>query len=366
MFSPRHAPIFGCVNTQKPRDNLDLDLRASLILKLVVERYLVDGDAVGSKTLAQMPGMRMSPATIRSVLADLEGMGLLHAAHTSAGRAPTADGMRLFLERIFVPTPLSAQAEMQLRRQLQEQLRRGREPGKVAAETLAELSQVAAIVSLPQRRQRVLRQVEFIRLQPRRVLAILVFEPGEVENRIFELAEEISVERLSRIARQLSERFAGLRLESIHQRLRQDLRHTRQAIHQALGEVVAVLDDLARPEPRLRIAGDRRLAQHQDLADPERLRHLFDALDEKQQWMELFSHCLQAGDMRIFLGAESGLELLAGCGVIAVPYAVDDQHLGVVGVVGPMRMNYASAIPLVQATAKALGEHLNPQELNPI
>jgi len=349
-----------------PRNTPDLDLRSSLILKLVVERYLVAGQAVGSKTLAEMPGMRLSSATIRSVLADLESLGLLAAPHTSAGRLPTSDGMRHFLERIFVPAPLAEDGEVALQRQLQGELRRGREPSKVAAETLADLSHVAAVVSLPQSKRRVLRQIEFISLQPRRVLAVLVFEPGEVENRIFELGDAISPERLRDAARQITERFGGLHVDAIHRRLVSELRNTQRDVHGTLSALHHVLSELTEAPPRFRVAGDRKLLAHKDLTPPERLSEMFAAFDRKQQWLELFESCLQAGDMRIFLGKESGLEALEGCGIITMPYTVHGDRVGVVGVVGPMRMNYAATIPLVQATARALASHLNPVEPSPI
>ncbi len=352
--------------SNRPKSSPDLDLRSSLILKLVVERYLVAGQAIGSKTLAEMPGMRLSAATIRSVLADLESLGLLAAPHTSAGRLPTSAGMRHFLERIFVPAPLEADGEVALRRQLSEQLRRGREPGKVAAETLADLSHVAAIVSLPQGNRRVLRQIEFISLQARRVLAVLVFEPGEVENRVFELPDPVSPERLRDAARQITERFGGLHLDAIHRRLVSDLRRSERDVHGTLSALHQVLNDLTETSPKFRIAGDRKLLAHENLTPPERLSEMFAVFDQKQQWLDLFENCLQAGDMRIFLGKDSGLEALEGCGVITVPYAVNGDQVGVVGVVGPMRMNYASTIPLVQATARALGSHLNPNEPSPI
>ncbi len=353
------------MNTQS-KSAPDLDLRSSLILKLVVERYLVAGQAIGSKTLAEMPGMRLSAATIRSVLADLEAMGLLAAAHTSAGRMPTSDGMRHFLERIFVPAPLEADGEVALRRQLRAELSRGREPGKVAAETLADLSQVAAVVSLPQGNRRILRQIEFISLQPRRVLAVLVFEPGEVENRIFELAENISPDRLRDAARQITERFSGLHVDAIHRRLVSELRTSQRDVHGTLSALHHVLSDLTESAPKFRVAGDRKLLAHKDLTPPERLSEMFAAFDRKQQWLELFESCLKAGDMRIFLGKDSGLEALEGCGIITMPYAINGDQVGVVGVVGPMRMNYASTIPLVQATARALSSHLNPGEPSPI
>lgn len=349
-----------------PKTTSELDLRASLILKLVVERFLVAGDAVGSRTLAELPGMRMSPATIRSVLADLESAGLLASAHTSAGRMPTPEGLRVFLERIFVPAPLDTEAELALHRQLQDALRRGGEAGKVAAQTLADFSQVAAIVTLPSRRRRILRQIEFIRLRPNRVLSVLVFEPGEVENRIFDLDQDISLGRLQDIARQLSERFAGLPLEAIHQRLQQDLRQARQELHSTLHGVAALFGELSDSAPQLRVAGSRKLVEHEELASPDKLRRLFAMFDEQSQWLSLFEHCMRAGDMRIFLGKDSGVDVLSGCGIVTVPYAVNGQQVGVVGVVGPMRMNYSTTIPLVRATAEALAAHLNPGQSRPI
>lgn len=344
----------------------DLDLRASLILKLVVERFLVDGQAIGSRTLSEMPGMRMSAATIRNVLADLEKMGLLAAPHTSAGRQPTCDGMRHFLERIYVPAPLEADGEISLRRQLSEQMRRGRDPGKVAAETLSDLSQVAAVVSLPSGQRRVLRQMEFISLQARRVLAVLVFEPGEVENRIFETSVPMSAERLRDAARRITERFSGLHLDAIHRRLQSELRSSQNQLHGTLLAVSEMLGDIQQAPTRMRVAGDRKLFADQSQRSPEQLQEMFRVFDEKQQWLNLFENCLDAGDMRIFLGKDAGVQALEGCGVITVPYTVGGQQVGVVGVVGPMRMNYANTIPLVQATAKALSAHLNPEELSPI
>ncbi len=353
------------MSTATDNTRCELDLRTSLILKLVVERYLVAGTPVGSKTLAELPGMNMSSATVRNQLAALERAGLLYAPHTSAGRLPTADGLRVFLDRILVPAPLGENTELALRRQLGGELRRGREPGRVAAEVLAELSGLAAIVSLPQGGRRQLRQIEFIALQPRRVLAVLVFEPGEVENRLFELPAPISRERLQQVARQLTERYGGLSLRAVHGRLSAELADSRPEAQPLLGTLNQVLAELERPEPRLRIAGDRQLLVHDDFAGVEQIRDLFRSFEQKRQWLQLFEGCLDC-DWRILLGEDSGVAALAGCGVITVPYRSEGQPQGVVAAVGPMRMNYAQAIPLVRAAAQALEEHLNPREPSPI
>lgn len=344
----------------------DLDLRSSLILKLVVERYLQAGQAIGSKTLAELPGMRLSSATIRSVLSDLEKLGLLAAPHTSAGRLPTSAGLKHFLERIFVPAPLETEGELALSRQLQDQLRRGRQASRGAAEALSSLSHLAAVVSLPQGNRRRLRQIEFIPLQPTRVLAVLVFEPGEVENRIVELSAPASPERLREAARQITARYGGMHLDAIHRRLVSDLRRSEQDLHGTLKVVHEMLDEMTRPSPRMRVAGDRRLLEHPELSAPEHIQQLFRSFDQKQEWVDLFESCLSAGDMRIFLGLDSGLEALQGCGVITVPYEVGGEQVGVIGVVGPMRMDYASNIPLVQAAARALSSHLNDAAVDPI
>jgi heat-inducible transcriptional repressor len=341
-----------------------LDPRAAELLKLLIDRYVRDGQPVGSRTLARAGGMDLSPATIRNVMADLEELGFVSSPHTSAGRVPTARGYRYFVDALLAPEQLS-EAELQ---RIAEELFPGHKSSAdllVAASTLlSRLSSMAGVVTVPKRNLAVLRRIEFLPLSGGRVLAILVVNQREVQNRVLDMGREYSASELERSANIINEAFAGRDLTLLRRMLADDLAETQTRVRQVLGEASALAERALRGEPTedYLLAGGSNLLGFQELADINRLRALFDALDRKRDLMELFDQCLAAPGMQIFIGGESGYQVLDDCSLVTAPYYVDGHVAGVLGVIGPTRMAYHRIIPLVTETARLLSVGLKADQ----
>ncbi|MDE2149024.1 MAG: heat-inducible transcription repressor HrcA [Gammaproteobacteria bacterium] len=337
-----------------------LDSRAADLLKLLVERYVQDGQPVGSRTLARAGHMNLSPATIRNVMADLDEAGFVRSPHTSAGRVPTQLGYRYFIDSLLTPEPLSERDVQRIAREL---LRHGGptcDLAEITSALLSQLSGMAAVVTVPKRNRATLRRIEFLPLSERRVLAILVVNHAEVQNRVISTAREYSAAELERYANAINEHFAGLDLPTLRNRLRADALAAQSHVHQHLREAAKVAawalgDD---SEEDYVLAGGSNLLAYQELTDVKRLRELFEALDRKREMLALFEQCLQASGVQIFIGEESGYQVLDECSVVTAPYFIDGQVAGVLGVIGPTRMAYHRIIPLVAETALALATGL--------
>ncbi len=335
--------------------------RASSLFKMLVEQYLRDGEPVGSRTLAQASGMGLSPATIRNVMADLEDMGLVIAPHTSAGRIPTVQGLRLFVDNLLTPQALAETEFEQIRQQLFARATASHELLETASNLLSHMSHMAGLVTVPRRDSASLRQIEFLPLSDQRVLAILVVNQREVENRVLETHRDYSREELERAANYLNQRFMGLELAQVRRALVSELKDARQRMDRAMEDSIRVAEQaLAEPEETTDyvVAGQTNLMGFSDLGSVDELRALFEAFGEKRELLQLFDHCLTADGVRIFIGDESGYEVLGGCSVVTSPYTVDGEVIGSLGVIGPTRMDYHRIIPIVQSTAAALGAAL--------
>jgi heat-inducible transcriptional repressor len=339
-----------------------LDPRAAALLKLLIERYVRDGQPVGSRTLARAAGLDISPATIRNVMADLEDMGFVSSPHTSAGRVPTAQGYRYFVDSLLAPEPLS---NAELEHIAMELLPRDKSPAdlvQAASTLLSRLSSMAGVVTVPKRNLAVLRRIEFLPLSGGRVLAILVVNQREVQNRVLDMGRDYSADELERCANAINENFAGRDLTGLRRTLVDDFLETQKYVNQALRQA-AELADRALSTPQSSddyvLAGGVNLFGFQELADVARLRGLFDALDRKRDLLELFDQCLNATGVQIFIGGESGYQVPGACSVVTAPYYIDGSVAGVLGVIGPTRMAYHRIIPLVGETARALGAGLD-------
>jgi heat-inducible transcriptional repressor len=340
---------------------VQLDPRAAELLKLLVERYIRDGQPVSSRALARAGGMALSPATIRNVLSDLDELGFVSSPHTSAGRVPTTRGYRYFVDTLLAPEPLS-DAE---RERIADDLLAGeRSPEgllQAASELLSRLTTMAGVVTVPRRNLAVLRRIEFLPLSDCRVLAILVVNEREVQNRIIAVDRDYGAAELERMANAINQHFAGRDLLSLRQALMADVQATRVQVNQTLSRAAQLADQAMQHgnEGDYVLAGGANLMGFQELADVQRLRSLFDALDRKRELLELFDQCLTATGMQIFIGDESGYRVLDECSVVTAPYTVSGRVAGVLGVIGPTRMAYSRIIPLVQETARLLGESLD-------
>lgn len=343
--------------------DLSLDPRARQLLRSLISQHIRDGEPVGSRTLARSSGLDVSPATIRSILADLEDIGLVAAPHASAGRVPTAQGYRVFVDSLLQIRPVQEAQVSQMRANL------AAGAGTQAllsntGELLSAMSQFVGVVTVPQRGQFAFRHIDFVPLDGPRVLVILVFTDNEVQNRIITPRRAYSPSELEQTANFLNSQFAGRPLHEIRAALMRELRDTRSQMEQLLTAAVD-LSEHALSEPGanedMLVTGQTRLMGVQDLSDLDRLRDLFEAFARKREILQLLERTIHAPGVRVFIGEETGLAPLDGCTVVTAPYGAQGKVLGVLGVIGPTRMAYDRVIPMVQATADLLGAALNPE-----
>jgi heat-inducible transcriptional repressor len=337
-----------------------LDARSRRLLRDLIARYIEAGEPVASGVLARECGLDLSPATVRNVLSELEAEGFLRSPHTSAGRVPTAQGYRLYVDSLIeieTPAPLVDS--------IQSRLPASGTPDQVlrsASRLLSELTGCAGIVSVPRRDQLLLRQIEFVPLDERRLLVILVFADGQVQNRLAQVERAPSPDLLLRAARVLNERFAGRTLADAHGALSAEI----EALERNLAAVAEPMLDAAgsvmagEREAELLVAGEARLAACAELVNARRLQEVLAALEQQRDVLALVERTLAADDVRLFIGDESGYQPLAGCSVVTAPYRRGSTPIGVLGVIGPIRIDYQRVIPVVRATAEAVGQLLNP------
>jgi heat-inducible transcriptional repressor len=332
--------------------------RAQHFLKALIERYIREGQPVGSRTLAKDTGLDLSPATIRNVMADLEEMGLVSSPHTSAGRVPTITGYRMFIDSLLTVQSLNKQEVEKIRKEL---LLGGEESGdvlKTASKLLSGVTHMAGVVTLTRRDKNNFRQIEFLPLSDRRVLAILVTEDGEVHNRILHTHRDFTRAELDQAANFLNKSFAGHDMEMVRQRVLQQLNEARVHFDQVMTQALTMAGELVNASEAKEdfvIAGQTNLMEFAELSGLEQLRKLFDAFTEKREILHLLDQFIDAEGVQIFIGEESGYQLLNGCSVVTAPYQVNEEVVGVLGVIGPTRMNYERVIPVVDITAKILG-----------
>jgi heat-inducible transcriptional repressor len=345
------------------REESRLSERAQQLLKVLVESYIRDGQPVGSRSLSRDSGMSLSSATIRNVMADLEAYGFVSSPHTSAGRVPTPKGYRFFIDTLLEVKPLGESAADELRSQLSV-AEDSRSLVSMASQLLSNVTQLAGVVSLQSPQPNSLTHIEFLPLSEQRVLAILVFDDREVENRVVHLDREIPPDELRRAAAALNEQFRGRTLHQVRQELIDQLSEMREKLNQGMVDTISVAQQLfgtgaQRPDMELVIAGETKLMGYGELSSVEKLRRLFEAFDEKRAILQLLDLSLNGAGVQIFIGRESGYQILDDCSVVTAPYRSDSGAVGVIGVIGPTRMAYERVIPVVDLTAKLLGAALN-------
>ncbi|WP_095010891.1 heat-inducible transcriptional repressor HrcA [Tsuneonella mangrovi] len=337
----------------------ELSIRAREIFRLVVEGYLSTGQPVGSKTLSASDAVNLSPASIRSVLAELEGLGLLAAPHTSAGRMPTEGGLRLFVDGMMQVAEPTAAERKAIERRLSE-------PGPIEAALeatsaiLSDISGAAGMVMVPRREPR-LAQLSLVPLSPDRALAVLVGEDGAVENRVVELPGPATASALEAASNYITARLSGRTLAEASKAMQAELAAGQSQLDAASRDLVtrglAVWSEDAARRPVLIVRGAANLLDEAALDDIERVRQLLDDLESKQSVAELLESARDAQAARIFIGSENRLFALSGSSVIASPYRDrEGRVVGVLGVIGPTRLNYARVVPIVDFTARSLGK----------
>jgi heat-inducible transcriptional repressor len=336
-----------------------LDKRAQVLLKTLIERYIAEGQPVGSRTLSRHSGLDLSPATIRNVMSDLEELGFISSPHTSAGRVPTPAGYRFFVDTLLVVRPI----ESATLHQLEEQLHPDNPQRAIqsASQLLSQLTQFAGVVMTPRRRAPAFRQIEFLRLSEKRVLLIIVTQDGDVQNRVLFTERDYSPAELVSAANYLTQNYAGQNFEDVRQRLQQELREIRQDMMQLMS---AALDAGNRAmaegsEPYV-ISGERNLITAQDpTQDLRRLRQLFELFEHKTTLLQILDLSLRGQGVQVFIGGESGVAAPDDVSVVSAPYKVDGEVVGTVGVIGPSRMAYDRVVPVVEVTAKLLSSALS-------
>lgn len=347
----------------------ELSDRAQHLLKVLVERYIYDGQPVGSRALSRETGLNLSPATIRNVMADLEELGLITAPHTSAGRMPTVSGYRFFVDSLLTVRPL----KQELALQFQHDLDTSEDPDEVlerASRLLADMTHMAGLVSVPRRETVKFRMIEFLPLSEQRILVILVTNEQEVQNKIIYPSRRFSASELTAAANYLNSVYSGKDLAAVRDSLVKDLRETRERMNQEVIDATEIAElALKGRKPRSKkafvLAGQTNLMDFGELATMDRLRTLFSAFQQKEDMVHLLERCLETPGVKIFIGEESGYEALDQCSLVTASYAVDVDTIGVLGVIGPTRMEYERVIPLVDLTAKLLGATLNQKSLSP-
>lgn len=334
--------------------------RARQLLRVLVERYISEGQPVSSRALARDTGFELSPATIRNVMADLEDMGLITSPHTSAGRIPTTQGYRFFVDSLLTIQPLTSSEVQRLQSELDPD-KNIEELMETASNVLSEVSKLASLVLLPRGFQPVLRQVEFLPLSENRVLVILITNEREVQNRIIHTARQYNPSELQQAANYLNSLCAGQDLYKVREILLKELQETRERMNDRMRLAIEMADKaftMPEPAPDYVVKGQAHLLSRAETDNLEKLRQLFEAFNEKRDILHLLDQCLHAKGVQIFIGEESGYNALEDYSLITAPYEAHGQVAGVLGVVGPTRMGYERMIPLVDITAKLLSAAL--------
>jgi heat-inducible transcriptional repressor len=338
-----------------------LDARARQLLRTLIAQYLEEGQPVGSRTLSRSAGLDVSPATVRNIMSDLEELGLVASPHTSAGRVPTARGLRVFVDSLLELKPLPRGAVMKMQRELPRDSVTPRELLGSASTLLSAMTRFVGLVTVPGAVDAPLKQIEFVSIDTRRVLAILVFADGQVQNRVLNLRQRLDAHALVQAANYLNAHYAGLQLDEIRLRVLADLRAASSELNRLLDTAVEVAAETFAAEPKsdMLVSGQTNLMSGEEGAQIDRLRELFEAFQRKRELLALLEGCARSPGVRLFIGEESGFEPLNGYSLVSAPYGAEGHVLGAIGVIGPTRMAYHSVIPVVQATAHLLTDALN-------
>ena len=330
-----------------------LDDRARLLLKTLVERYIADGQPVGSRTLSRVPGLELSPATIRNVMADLEEHGLIASPHTSAGRIPTARGYRLFVDTMLTVQRDGIAAPTLVADQPQKVITN-------AANLLSNLSQFVGVVMAP-RRASTFRHIEFLRLSEKRLLVIIVSPDGDVQNRVIFPEVDFSQSELVEASNYINANYSGLTIEQVRDGLQSEIDHLRSEIATLMQAAVQVSAEvLSEAEDEVVIAGERNLLSVSDFSsDMGHLRRAFELFEQKAQLMRLLDVSSKAEGVRIFIGGESQVVPYEELSVVSANYEVDGQVVGTLGVIGPTRMPYERMIQIVDITSRLVSNALS-------
>ena len=335
-----------------------LDKRAQILLKTLIERYIAEGQPIGSRTLSKYSGLDLSPATIRNVMADLEELGFISSPHTSAGRVPTPLGYRFFVDTLLVVKPLESDAIHRIEGGLHPD-----NPQRVvlaASQLLSQLTRFAGVVMTPRRRAVTFRHIEFLKLSEKRILLIVVTPEGDVQNRILFAERDFSPSELIEAANYINQNYSGQSFEDVRSRLQGELRELRQDLIKLMSTALDAGSRALSEGSDYVLSGERNLLTVQDLAhDVNRMKQLLELFERKSSLLSILDHSLRGQGVQIFIGGESGVAAPDDVAVVTKPYKVDGEVVGTVGVIGPTRMAYDRVIPIVDVTAKLLSSALS-------
>jgi heat-inducible transcriptional repressor len=337
------------------------DERAQRLLRALIDKYIREGQPVGSRTLSRNSGLDVSAATIRNIMADLEEMGFLSSPHTSAGRIPTIKGYRFFVDTLVKLRPPRGEELQRFQQELNNLASDPQALALSASNLLSAVSRLAGVVTVPRRAYVPLRQIEFLLLSPRRALAIMVINEREVQNKILDLHREFTAEELQQAGNYLTEQFGGRDLYQARRDLLDELSATRESMNELMRDAIEMAREVfpeGEPKAEYVIAGETNLMGLEELADLDKLKALFEAFSRQRDLLHLLDQSLHAEGVQIFIGQESGYRLLDSCSVVTAPYTTEDDTMGVLGVIGPTRMAYERVIPLVDVTARLLNSAL--------
>jgi heat-inducible transcriptional repressor len=353
--------LINSMGKSTDNETLQLSERSLFLFKALVEHFIEAGQPVGSRTLARDTTLDLSPATIRNIMADLEDMGLLQSPHTSAGRVPTVKGYRLFVDSLLRANNLDESDVARIARELESE-------GNVqmlmekTSNMLSEITKLAGIVMLPRPGQSgALKQIEFASLQDNRILVILIMNDREIQNRIIHTSRRFTPSELQQASNYLNAICSGKDLDEIRAELVQELNQVKEDVNELMQAAIEMAQEAFSRNPHQDdyvLAGQTNLMGFAELSDMEKLKRLFESFHQKRDLLHLLEQASSAKGVQIFIGEESGYEVLDDCSVVTSPYEADGQILGVLGVIGPTRMHYERVIPIVDITAKMLGTTL--------
>jgi len=347
----------------KKIDKNDLNMpsqRARRILSAIVDKYIQEGIPIGSKSLSLADEIGLSPASIRHVMSDLEELGFIASPYTSSGRVPTSKGYRFFIDSLLKLQPVEANELEKIKKRVSTHESNSRELAISVSNTLSAITKLAGIVTIPKQQVTRLKEIDFIQLSEKRILAIIVMNETEVENRILQMKRDYSKDELKHASNYINGHYKGRSLNYIKKHLINELIQTKESVNSLMSDLIDIADkvlDFNQSDEYI-VAGQRRLMDFHELSDIKKLRQLFDAFKEKQQLLELLDKSMSTDGIQIFIGEESGYQMFDNCTLITSPYTTEEGAIGVLGVIGPTRIAYQKVIPIVDITAKLLGKSL--------
>jgi len=341
-------------------ESIDLDFRAQQVLKQLIHSYTENAQPVGSKSLAEISGLDVSSATIRNIMARLEELGLIDSPHTSAGRIPTQAGYRFYIDSLLEVQDI-AKTTTKTISEILTPYKTSSDLIQSASSLLSNVTKLTGLVSLNKPAQSIINHIEFMRLSERRILVILVMNQDDVHNKVIQVDREYTDIELTQTAQTLSQYLIGRNFSSARKDITRELLDIKSDVQTMMQSVVDVMDTVCEDAEHedLMTAGEANLFQFTELSDVNKLRELFEVFQQKKDLLHLLDGCSQADGVEIFIGSESGYSVLRDCSVIGAPYQIGNQVVGVLGVIGPTRIDYEKVIPVVDITAKLLSSALN-------